>query len=71
MARSELGRRLSLQHGVIAAVGLVLGDDDEEDDKLQAEVGAEKQKDKRNRKNECSLETAVQVRLLLLFSQDV
>ena len=59
MARSELGRRLSLQQGVIAAVGLVLGDDEEEN--VQAEVESEKTKDKRNRKNECSLETAVQV----------
>jgi len=60
MARSELGRRLSLQQGVIAAVGLVLGDDDEEEN-VPAEVESEKTKDKQNRKNECSLETAVQV----------
>ncbi len=66
MARSELGRRLSLQHNVIAAVGLVLGDDDE-DEVLQAEAGAEKQKDKAKRNNECSLETAVQVRISLII----
>ena len=30
MARSDVGRRLSLQEGVVAAIGLVLGDDDED-----------------------------------------
>ena len=64
MARTEMGRRLSLQQGVIAAVGLVLGQDEakiEEGITVSAEAeNGDKEKVKR-RNDECSLETAVQV----------
>jgi hypothetical protein len=69
MARSEMGRRLSLQLGVIAAVGLVLGHDEAElEDRIQsleADNYEVERKEKTKEKNACSLETAVQVSNLL------
>ena len=57
MARSEFGRRLSLHEGIIGAMGLVLDDDEEE----KEEVGQGEPVDHGKNKEECSLETAVQV----------
>lgn len=61
MARSEFGRRLSLHEGIIGAMGLVLDDDEEE----KEEVGQGEPVDHAKNKEECSLETAVQVCLIL------
>ena len=64
MARTEMGRRLSLQQGVIAAVGLILGQDEVQIEEgitsAEAENG-DKEKVKKRKDEECSLETAVQV----------
>jgi hypothetical protein len=58
MARSDVGRRLSLHEGVVAAVGLVLDNGEEAGDDFDDEpVNPAKKKE------ECSLETAVQVSL--------
>ena len=67
LARSEMGRRLALQEGVIAAVGLVLGDEEEKESDEESEASENQQKLKKKKKenNECSLETAVQVCLIL------
>jgi hypothetical protein len=61
-----MGRRLALQEGVIAAVGLVLGDEEEKesDEKSEASENEQKSKKKKKENNECSLETAVQVSLI-------
>ena len=62
MARTEMGRRLSLQQGVIAAVGLVLGQDEAElEDGIKPPEADNGDAEKGKRPNECSLETAVQV----------
>jgi hypothetical protein len=62
-----MGRRLALQEGVIAAVGLVLGDEEEKESDEESEASENQQKSKKKKKenNECSLETAVQVSLIL------
>ena len=59
MARSDVGRRLSLQEGVVAAIGLVLGDDGE--DQQQPDHPDNEPADPSRKKEDCSLETAVQV----------
>ena len=59
MARADVGRRLSLQEGVVAAIGLVLGDDDE--DRQQPDHPDNEPADPSRKKEDCSLETAVQV----------
>ena len=61
LARSEMGRRLALQQGVIAAVGLVLGDEEEKEKEESDNSENQKKSKKKKMHNECSLETAVQV----------